>query len=102
MLPAPAGLPVEPTPANTAVHVAPEITPGRLSVTVAPVTKLGPRLATVIVYAIGLPAVYVALPSVLVTLRSDTGAGVSVSVALLLPPTGSVVPPGTAAEAVFA
>ena len=47
------------------------------------------------------PGVYVALPSVLLTLRSATGAAVSVSVALLLALLRSVVPAGSAALAVF-
>ncbi len=49
-----------------------------------------------------MPGTALAEPSVFVTARSDCGASVSVSVALLLPASGSVVPAGTAADAVFA
>ena len=45
---------------------------------------------------------YVAELSVFVTDRSERMFAVSVSVALLFPATGSVVPPATAAVAVFA
>src|SRR5438874_1717087 len=48
------------------------------------------------------PGTYVSEPSVLVMARSDTGAAVSVSVALLLPRLGSVVPAGAATVAVVA
>src|SRR6266571_1693323 len=48
-----------------------------------------------------LPGVYVSEPSVLVMARSATSLGVSVSVALLLVETGSVVPAGAAIVAVL-
>jgi hypothetical protein len=50
---------------------------------------------------IGVPGVADVWPSVLLIARSACGVSVSLSVALLLPATGSVVPPGTLAEAVL-
>src|SRR5438876_53469 len=50
---------------------SPVMLAGIASASVAPVTLLGPvGFVTTIVYVIGLPAVYVALPSVLVTTRA--------------------------------
>src|ERR1700730_13670360 len=74
---------------------------GKASAMVAPVTKLGPALVATMVYVVVRPGVYVATPSVLVICRSATGAGVSVSVAELLPGVGSVVPTGTVTVAVL-
>src|SRR5713101_5581264 len=71
------------------------------SATVAPVTKLGPALVATMVYVVVPPGVYVATPSALVICRSATGAGVSVSVAELLPGVGSVVPAGDVTVAVL-
>ena len=48
-----------------------------------------------------MPGTAVAAPSVFVIERSAVGVSVSVSVALLLPGVGSVMPPGTATVAVF-
>src|SRR5438477_538566 len=51
------------------------------SASVAPATLRGPvGFVTTIVYVIGLPAVYVAIPSGLVTTRALCALGVSVSV----------------------
>src|SRR5260370_13694238 len=75
---------------------------GMASATVAPVTKLGPALVATMVYVVVPPGVYVATPSVLVICRSATGAGVSGSVAELLPGAGAVVPAGTVTGGLFA
>src|SRR6478735_698446 len=87
MLPLPEASKPEVPLVPTAVQVSEVTIAGKVSVTVAPTTLDGPPLLTVMVYVVGLPGVYVALPSVLVIDRSDTKTGVSVSVALLLPAT---------------
>src|SRR6266496_379673 len=101
MLPLPLGAPhavvtVPPLPALLTAQVqAPNVNAaGAISVTVAPDTSLGPLLVTVIVYVVLPPGVTLATPSVLVIARSAIGVTVSVSVALLLPGFGSVVPAG--------
>src|SRR5436309_1882922 len=67
---------------------------GRLSVTVAPVTVLGPLLVTTIVYVVVVPGTAVAVPSLMATPRSAVGFSVSVSVSLLFPELGSGAVPG--------
>ena len=101
-LPLPEAAPHEPVPVVMEhVQVTPVIAAGTVSVTVAPVTFEGPLLVTVTVYEMPEPGTSVADPSVFVTARSAWAPSVSVSVAELLPGVGSVVPPGTAALAVF-
>ena len=56
-------------PATEHVHVAPLMTAGRLSVTVAFTAACGPVFVTKIVYVMVLPAVTRVVPSVLVTPR---------------------------------
>src|SRR5438477_98150 len=65
--------PVAP-PAPTAVHDAGLIAAGKVSVTVAPITALGPAFDTTTVYVLPVPATAVVLPSVLVIDRSADGA----------------------------
>ena len=94
-----------PAPVQLAVSAA-----GKTSVTVAPVTGLGPKFLMVMVYATLLPGVALVTPSVTVTARSATGetttgalvpeipgAEVSAAVIVWLPPvanvTGSVFVP---------
>jgi hypothetical protein len=74
---------------------------GIVSVTTAPVTDDGPLFVTVIVYVVDDPSVTDDTPSDFVTARSACGTSF-VSVAELLPDTGSVVPVGGAIVAVFA
>src|SRR5262245_57593090 len=101
MFPEPdAVLPVAP-PVATLVNVTPVSAAGKMSAMVAPTTLLGPGLVTTIVYVVGVPGISVAVPSVLVIDRSPSGVSVSVSVALLLPGTGSMIPDGTVTVAVF-
>src|SRR5262245_37715726 len=57
-------------------------TRGKVSVTAAPVTSLGPALVTVMVYVSARPARTSSRPSVLVTERSATSAGVADTLAL--------------------
>ena len=87
---------------GTHVHVAAASPAGSESVTGAPVTADGPALPTTIVYVTGSPGWALVRPSVLVIDRSATGLSVSVSVAVLLPATGSVTPPGAAMVTVLA
>src|SRR5690349_9304183 len=81
-----------------AVPVAVQLTEpklaGKLSLTDAPTASDGPELLTTIVYVSGAPATTDNCPSVFVTDRSELSVIVSVSVALLLPAVGSVVPEG--------
>jgi glycerol-3-phosphate acyltransferase PlsY len=77
--------PVAP-PAYAADQLNPVTCAGRASVSVAPVTSLGPALVTVSVYVVGLPGVYVALPSVFVTANVTDAERASVSDALALAP----------------
>jgi hypothetical protein len=100
MLPAPPAEQVDPGDAEQ-VQVAPRSVAGTASVTVAPVTSLGPALAAVIVYVSGWPGTAVVWPSVLVTDRSASGVSVSESVALLFPGVGSTVPAGAVTVAVL-
>lgn len=79
-----------PPPAPTQVQVTPVIDAGKVSATVEPGALLGPELLAVMVYVTGLPAVTEVTPSVLVIARFACGDRVSLSVALLLPGTGSV------------
>src|SRR6185436_4081300 len=79
----------------------PESVAGKVSVTDAPATLLGPVFETIIVYVSGVPGMAVDWPSVLVICRSACGVSVSVSVALLLPGVGSVTPAGAVTVAVL-
>src|SRR5919198_1251548 len=89
-------------PADAAhVHVTLETCAGKLSVTVAPMTPLGPLLVATIVYVRLEPSGTVVTPSVFVIDRSAVGTTcVLLSVALLLPG-GSLVPAGAVTDAVF-
>jgi hypothetical protein len=100
MLPEPLAVQVPP-PAPTHVQLAPVIVAGRVSVTVAPVTALGPAFDATIVYVTDAPGTAVVCPSVFVIDRSACGVSVSESVALLFVGFGSVTPPGTATVAVL-
>jgi hypothetical protein len=100
MLPDPLAVQLPP-PAPTQVHVAPVISAGTVSVTVAPFARLGPAFDTTIVYVMGCPVTAVVCPSVFVIERSAPGVSVSVSVAELLARLGSVAPPPTVAVAVL-
>src|SRR5229473_3294657 len=87
--------------AGVHVQVALLMPAGSVSVTVAPVTASGPPFVTVMVYVTVPPGTAVVAPSVLVMLRSACGVSVSVSVAVLLPGVGSVVPAGAVTLAVL-
>ena len=100
-LPLPDGAAQAPPPVTAHVHDTPVIAAGTVSARTAPVTAVGPPFVTCTVYVTGWPGAVAATPSVFVTARSACGASVSVSVALLLPATGSVQPAGTEALAVF-
>src|SRR5439155_17788805 len=102
MLPLPLAVKPEAPPLPTAVKVSLPTLAGRMSLTVAPVTLLGPLLLTTIVYVVEVPGVTVTTPSVLVIERSATRLTVSLSVALLLPGVRSVTPTGAAMVAVLA
>src|SRR6266568_119729 len=84
MLPLPLAVNPEAPPLPTAVNVSLLIPVGTMSVTVAPVTPLGPLLLTTMVYVVDPPGVAPATPSLLVIARSATPVIVSVSVGLLL------------------
>ena len=92
----------EPPPAPTHVHDTLDSVPGTTSDTDAPVTADGPAFDTTTVYVTDVPGTAVVWPSVLVIPRSACGVRVSVSVAVLLPGVGSVVPPGGVTVAVLA
>jgi hypothetical protein len=100
MLPEPLAGQVDPAEALH-VQLIPLKVAGNVSVTVAPVTLLGPLLVTVMVYVTDVPGAAVVCPSVLVTARSACGVRVSVSVALLLLDEGSTTPPGAVTVAVL-
>ena len=87
MLPLPLAVKPEAPPLPTAVYVSLVIAAGRTSVTVAPVTLLGPLLQTTIVYVAGPPAP-VCSASILVMTRLAFGVRVSTSLAVLLPGSG--------------
>src|SRR5439155_7864106 len=89
-------------PLPTAVNVSLTIAAGRMSLTTAPMTPLGPLLLTTMVYVVEVPDVTLATPSLLVIARSAIELSVSVSVALLLAGFGSVTPTGAAMVAVLA
>src|SRR3954447_25880399 len=74
---------------------------GKTSLMVAPWSSLGPLLLTAIVYVVLVPGVYRVVPSVLVMARSTLGAGVSVSVEVLLFGLVSVSVPGGVTVVVF-
>ena len=89
MLPAPAAVQVPPpAPEQVQLQVSDA---GNVSATVTPGALLGPALLAVIVYVTLPPGTAVVTPSVLVIAMSACGTSVSVSVALLLPGTGSVI-----------
>src|SRR2546425_594755 len=100
MLPGPLAVQVPP-PAPAQVQLAAVIVAGSVSVTVAPLTALGPAFEATMVYVMGGPGTAVVCPSVLVIPRFACGVSVSVSVALLFAGIGSVTPPGTATAAVL-
>src|SRR5712691_6793830 len=89
-------------PADAAqVHVTPETCGGKLSVTVAPTTALGPALLATIVYVRLEPRGTVVTPSVFAMARSAVGMiWVLLSVALLSP-AGSFTPAGAVTLAVL-
>ena len=72
-----------------------------MSATVAAVTVDGPAFEATIVYVTDDPGTAVVAPSVLVITRSAVGLSTSMSVAVLLPETGSVMPAPTDAVAVL-
>src|SRR6185436_15260233 len=78
-----------PPPAPTHVQTGEPSEAGAVSVTVAPVTAVGPLLVATMVYVIAWPATAVLTPSVFVIARSVPGVIVSTSVALLFPAIGS-------------
>jgi hypothetical protein len=88
--------------AATHVHVAPVSSDGKVSTTEAPMTDDGPLLEATIVYLVVVPAVEAVTPLVLVMTRSATGLSVLVSVAELLPATGSTTPLGALIDAELA
>ena len=100
MLPAPEAVKPEAPPVCVAVKVTPVKTLGKMSLTAAPVTLLGPKLMTTIVYVFPKPGVYAVLLSFTVTVRSAWNVIVAVSVALLLAGLGSVTPFGAVTVAV--
>ena len=100
-MPVPLALNPDAPPLPTALNVSVVIAAGRLSLTVAPVTSLGPLLATTMVYVVDVPGTTFEALSVLVMLKSAVTATVSVSVAMLLPGVGSVTPAGTVTVAVL-
>jgi hypothetical protein len=83
-------------------QVTPERVAGMVSVTVAPVIVEGPAFEATTLYVTDVPGTSVVEPSVLVMTRSAVGVSVSLSVAVLLPATRSVIPAPTDAVAVFA
>src|SRR3954447_2995416 len=89
-------------PVPVAVKVALFSVPASVSLTVAPVTALGPLLVTTITYVCVLPAATVVAPFVLTIERSADGVvSVAVAVALLLPELVSTVRPVGVRFAVF-
>src|SRR2546428_13244 len=100
MLPEPLAVQVPP-PAPAQVQLASGIVAGNVSVTIAPLTALGPAFEATIVYVMDAPGTAVVCPSVLVIPRFACGVSVSVSVALLFDGIRSVPPPGTATVAVL-
>lgn len=76
-------------------------TAGTSSVTVAPVTGLGPSFVTVIVYVNGAPGMGCEGVAVLAIRKFACEITWSVSLAELLPPAGSVEPDGEVTVAVF-
>src|SRR5450432_224524 len=102
MLPLPLAVHAAPTEAEQ-VQVTPVNAAGIASVTVAPVTSLGPLFVTVIVYVSAVPGTALVMPSVLVIatsairpvfanvhVRLSPGPGVTLK--LVPPPLGNVVP----------
>lgn len=101
MLPVPLALPqLDPLDAAH-VHETLLRIPGTVSVTVAPVTGLGPSLVTVMVYVNCAPGIGCVGVAVLVIRRFESEMTLSVSLAVLLLVLGSVEPAGTETLAVF-
>lgn len=101
MLPVPLALPqLDPLDAAHVQETLPRM-PGTVSVTVAPVTGLGPSLVTVIVYVNCVPGIGCVGVAVLVIRRFESEMTLSVSLAVLLPVLGSVEPAGAETLAVF-
>src|SRR6267378_1611121 len=100
MLPDPLAAQVPP-PLPTQVHATPVSAAGITSATVAPLTALGPAFTATMVYVIADPGRTLPCPSVFVIARSAWGVSVSVSVAELLPGTGSATPAGSVTVAVL-
>ncbi len=88
-------------PAAEHVHVAPVNAAGKVSVKLEAGAAEGPALDATIVYVAEVPGTSLVTPSVLVTERSARGVRVSVSVAELLAPVGSLPPTGAATVAVL-
>src|SRR2546430_14160176 len=101
MLPVPLAVNPDAPPLPTAVNVSLVIAAGRVSLTVAPVTALGPLLATTMVYVVDVPGTALDTPSVLVMLRSAVVSTVSVSVVLSLAGVAYMTPAGTVTDAVL-
>ena len=99
MLPVPEPVNPDAPPFCDAVKVTPVRRAGKLSVTTAPMTLLGPGLETTIVKVSFAPAM--APASVTVTLRSALNVIVEVSVAVLLAGFGSFIPIGPVTVAVL-
>ena len=100
MLPLPDAGHVAP-PAAEHVQVAPVSAAGNVSATFEPGAAEGPAFEATIVYVTGVPGTSVAAPSVLVIDRSADGVNVSVSVAELSAPLGSLLPAGAAIVAML-
>src|SRR5437763_607689 len=100
MLPLPLATKLVPA-VPVAVQAAPPYAAGKTSLTLAATASEGPPSATLHDALPTSPGTATVLPSVFVTDRSATGVKVSVSVSLLLPEVGSLVPLATAAEAVL-
>ena len=88
-----------PPPLPAQVHVALVIAAGKVSVTVAPVTLLGPEFDTTIVYIVNPPGVALVTPSVFVIDRSALEPTVKVSFAV--PPVNATSPVAVTASVVF-
>jgi hypothetical protein len=99
-LPLPEAGQVDPAEA-VQVHVAPDSTPGSVSVIVVATAADGPAFDATIVYVTVEPGIAVALESVLVIATSARRVMVVVSVEVLLAGVGSVDPPGSATDTVF-
>lgn len=101
MLPTPVTAGQVAPPVVVQVHVAPERDAGNVSVIVEPGAADGPAFEATMVYVTALPGTAEVIPSVLVIDRLALGFSVSVSVAELLAPDGSLLPAGAVMVAVF-